>query len=266
MILDRADADGRGPGEGRSAMEQGCFEVTEHGGIDPSAESARFVAKHLSAYHFAARHAGPDVLEIGFGDGYGASFLASRPGVRQVHAVDLFEANVERARRRYPDPALAFSRMDATQLTFPDRSFDLVVSFQVVEHIPSALLPDYARQIRRVLKPGGAACLSTLNLKKNRKPGRPYEKSPHHDREFEPREYGDFLGPFFSTVEMYGLYPTPSHALFERAKKLGVFRALPARLNPVDNFYGRIGVRDFRWRRRSDLDGCIDLMAVCRAA
>lgn len=49
--------------------------------------------------------------------------------------------------------------MDATQMSFPDASFDVVYSFSVFEH-----LPDPARvlaEVRRVLAPGGVARIST---------------------------------------------------------------------------------------------------------
>ena len=42
---------------------------------------------------------------------------------------------------------------DATRLTFADASFDLVMSFEVLEHIPDYLAA--LREVRRVLRPGG---------------------------------------------------------------------------------------------------------------
>lgn len=245
-------------------MQSSVFQVREHGGIDPTAEEAGFVAKHLSAYVFAQRLGGTRVLEIGCGDGYGADLLASEDPSRQVTAVDLFEANVRAASARYPRPNLRFSVQEATALNLPDGSFDLVVSFQVIEHVPEARLPDYVRQVRRVLAAHGSACISTLNLRRARKPGQPYDRSPDHDREFEPAELEAFLKPYFTSVEMWGLYPTVRHAFYERLKKSGLTRMLPRAWDPVPAFYRSMTVGDFRWERRSALDDCIDVMAVCR--
>src|SRR3989338_974251 len=75
------------------------FEVTEHGGIDPQRESARFVAKHLSAYYLALKYAKGKVLEIGSGDGYGSSLLADH--AQDVTGIDLFESNVRIASAKY---------------------------------------------------------------------------------------------------------------------------------------------------------------------
>ncbi len=238
------------------------FQVTEHGGIDPQAESPRFVAKHLSAYHFAKPFATGRTLEIGFGDGYGAYLLSQVS--QEMLAVDLFLHNVEAAYAKYLKPKLQFLKMDATALSFPKNYFDLVVSFQVIEHIPRGLLGRYVGEMRRVMKEGGVACISTLNLKKNQKPGQPYQKAPHHDKEFAPSEFRSFLTDSFRSVEVYGLYPTFEHAFIEGLKKSGLVKAFPAGINPVSRFYGRITPRDFYWKSQENLDGCIDLLAVCR--
>lgn len=245
-------------------MQNTTFQVRAHGGIDPTTEEAGFVAKHLSAYVFAERLGGSRVLEVGCGDGYGADLLAAKDPRRQVTAIDLFEANVKAAAARYPRPNLRFSVQEATNLDLPDASFDLIVSFQVIEHVPQARLPDYARQIRRVLASSGSACISTLNLRRARKPGQPYDKSPDHDREFEPAELEAFLMPYFRTVEIWGLYPTTRHAFYERLKKTGLTRVLPRQWDPVSAFYRSMTVGDFRWERRPRPDDCIDIMAVCR--
>jgi len=58
-------------------------------------------------------------------------------------------------------PAVSVLRMDASAMSFPAQSFDAVYSRAVFEHLaePGAVL----REIRRVLKPGGALIV-TLNL------------------------------------------------------------------------------------------------------
>lgn len=238
-----------------------AFTVTEHGGINPEEESPRFVAKHLSAYTFAKRFAKGAVLELGSGDGYGASLLAET--AEDVTGIDLFQKNVDLASSKYKHPNLKFLKMSATTLDFPARSFDLAVSFQVIEHIPQNELPRYLSEIRRVLKAGGKACLSTLNLKKNQKSGQPYDKSPHHDKEFTPSEFREFLSPTFNRVEVYGLYPTPKHLFFEQFKKSGIHRLFSSKNDPVRKYFARIIVNDFKWLMKKNLDDCIDLLAVC---
>jgi len=237
------------------------FEVSEHGGIDPEKESPRFVAKHLSAYHFARKFSNGKLLEIGFGDGYGSSFLAE--SAREVKAIDLFDQNVKAAAAKYLKPNLQFLKMNATNLQWPDHTFDLTVSFQVIEHIPQPLLTAFIEGVKRVTRPDGVVCLSTLNLKKNQKPGKPYSKSLHHDKEFTAAELMDLLKPFFRQVSLYGLYPSVKHAFFERLKKAGLFNFLPRSSDPAGRYFQNITVKDFQWLKKPTIDDSIDLMAVC---
>src|SRR3989338_7345836 len=247
----------------QQTLKERLFTVTEHGGINPEEESPRFVAKHLSAYYFAKRFADGSVLEIGSGDGYGASLLAET--ANEVTGIDLFQKNVDLARSKYKRSNLKFLKMSATALDLSNQSFDLVVSFQVIEHIPQGELLQYISEIKRTLKKDGKACLSTLNLKKNQKPGQPYDKSPHHDKEFMPSEFKDFLAPLFRRVELYGLYPTPKHLFFERVKKSGLNRLFPSHADPIKQYFDRMTISDFRWLAKTNLEGCMDLMAVCHA-
>ncbi len=239
------------------------FKVTEHQGIIPTEESAKIVAQHAAAYALAELSIHDKVvLEIGHGDGYGSARLAQL--AKHVTAIDLFEENSKRAALKYPKDNLVFKAMNACELEFVDQSMDVVCSFQVIEHIPEMQLPVYAQEIKRVLKPGGIAFISTLNLKKNKKPGIFYNKSPHHDKEFEPQEYRDFFANHFDDFKLMGLYPSTSMRIAEQLKKSGVFKWIPKALNPIHKYYANISEHNFKWLEQSQLDQCIDLMAVLR--
>lgn len=91
---------------------------------------------------------GSRVLEIGFGNG---GFL--QYGLRRQWDIAGIEVNdklVDMAARK----GFTASRADSLA-EIPADSFDLVVAFDVLEHIAQDEMIGYLRQIQRVLKPGG---------------------------------------------------------------------------------------------------------------
>lgn len=177
--------------------------------------------------------------------------------------VDLAPGNIPRAAQKYPRPNLHFLHMEGTALAFPDGAFDVVCSFQVIEHIPEARLQQHLIEVKRVLAPDGVYCLTTLNLDHNMKPGHPYEKLRFHEKEFTAPELHALLRQGFPNVQLLGLYLTWQHALAQRLKKWGLMRLGPARFNPVARFYERIGVEDFATRSPVSR-AALDLIALCR--
>jgi SAM-dependent methyltransferase len=97
------------------------------------------------------------ILELGTGTGTGALMLAERFPEADIEAVDLSPEMIERARAKVPEEArsrLRFDVADAGALPHADGSFDLVCQVN---------LPLYAREIARVVGPGGyVAIASTL--------------------------------------------------------------------------------------------------------
>lgn len=85
---------------------------------------------------FAGHLAGREAIDVGTGTGR-AAFILARQGAR-VTGVDaskeMLQVGVERARTDRLD--VTFLEGDAHGLTFPDRSFDLAVSFRVLMHTP----------------------------------------------------------------------------------------------------------------------------------
>lgn len=76
-----------------------------------------------------------------------------------IHACDISQVAIDRASQKYPH--LALSVQTAEQLPFDDGQFDLVLSFDVMEHL---FEPDrHLSEVRRVLKPGGYYLLETPN-------------------------------------------------------------------------------------------------------
>ena len=137
--------------------------------------------KHKYAYELACSCIkGEDrVLEIGCGDGYGAELLSGSGA--DVVALDVDLNSISFAKRKYKKSNLSFEWYDGTTIDYADHTFDVIVSFQVVEHV--ADVKRYLENIKRVLKPGGVFIITT--------PNRTYRLTPSQEpwNEFHLREY-----------------------------------------------------------------------------
>jgi ubiquinone/menaquinone biosynthesis C-methylase UbiE len=113
----------------------------------------RNVGRVREVLHRAELHPTGEVLEIGCGVGAVSAFLASEYGVRVV-GIDQDPEQIEYARRAHaPSERLSFSVGDASQMALDEATFDLVLSVNVLHHVPE--WRGAIAEIGRVLRPGG---------------------------------------------------------------------------------------------------------------
>lgn len=140
---------------------------------------------HLNRYAMARPYvAGKRVLDVASGEGYG-SFLLRRWGAESVEGIDMDEQTVETATRLFGGDGVHYQCHTAEQLPFEDHTFDVVCSFETIEHLDHPEL--FLQEIRRVLKPGGNIILSCPNDPYYYKPGEP--GNPFHKKQYT---YFDF--------------------------------------------------------------------------
>jgi len=94
---------------------------------------------------------GSDVLDLGCGAGN--PMTAALAEGRTVTGVDISETQLEMARRNVP--GATFLQADMTTLTFEPASFDAVVAFYSLTHVPRDEQAQLLEQIRAWLRPGG---------------------------------------------------------------------------------------------------------------
>lgn len=156
--------------------------------------------EHMARYTFAARLArGKRVLDAGCGAGYGSAELARE--ALWVVGVDVAAEAVDYAQAGYQLSNLTFEQGSCTALPHPDAAFDLVVAFEVIEHLENfgALL----QEARRVLAPNGQFIVSTPNkLYYTASRGR-QGANPFHVHEFEFEEFRDELTRVFPYVSLF---------------------------------------------------------------
>ncbi|HEX8122393.1 MAG TPA: class I SAM-dependent methyltransferase [Solirubrobacteraceae bacterium] len=160
----------------------------------PAASRGQLVeAEHLVRYWWASRlAAGRRVLDAACGTAYGTRMLADA-GAASVTGVDRATAVLDAARPGCPENVELVTG-DLRELPFGDRSFDLVVCFEAIEHVdePERVL----RELERVVSADGLVLVSSPN-RDVYEPG-----NPHHLHEYTPAELRETLERFFAHVEL----------------------------------------------------------------
>lgn len=233
------------------------------------------LARHDAAYQIALAHAGSGakVIELGSGAGHGAASLAD--GALDIVAID--RVTPDSASRR---SSCRFVRGDLNRIPLIRRNFDLVVSFQVIEHLEDPT--NYIDAIADLVHLDGTALLTTPNLLMSDR------VNPYHVHEYRADELADCLRRRFERVEVQGITASEAVKNYMRERSARIARIM--KLDPL-GLHKRLprswiewlfatfailvrsqtqrdsGAPDVSWRDfaagPAD-DDCLDLLAICR--
>ena len=184
--------------------------------------------RHLFVYEHVKSIINTDekVLEAGFGEGYGAKMLSET--CKEIVGIDVEKKVVEYAANKYGTNKCSFRLYDGNIIPFDDETFDVVISFQVIEHIHDDA--GFISQLHRVLKKGGKLYLSTPNKATRLRPGqKPWNR--FHVREYYAHELKALIENTFSNVEVFGISATEEiHRIEAHRIRQGFFLSLALRL------------------------------------
>ncbi len=138
------------------------------------------------------------VLDAACGTGFGAQVL-SEAGAALVAGVDLDPEAVSYAHRERSETTW-FVLGDVTRLPFTGSTFDMVTTFETIEHVPDFVT--CLQEFSRVLKEGGVLFCSTPNRAVSSPDG--IIRNPYHVREFTVAEFRRALGEVFRDVQILG--------------------------------------------------------------
>nr|WP_090339515.1 class I SAM-dependent methyltransferase [Mycolicibacterium malmesburyense]CRL67864.1 methyltransferase family protein [Mycolicibacterium malmesburyense] len=230
------------------------------------AEENYWFRRHEVVYErMADRCADRDVLEAGCGEGYGANLIADV--ARRVIGLDYDEATVAHVRARYPRVDMRHGNL--AELPLADGSVDVVVNFQVIEHLWDQ--GRFVRECLRVLRPGGCLLMSTPN-RITFSPGRDTPINPFHTRELNAAELTELLATAgFAVESVLGVFHGPR--LVELDARHGgsiidaqIDRALADAQWPADLLADVASVRsadfDLVDACERDIDDSLDLVAI----
>ena len=128
------------------------------------------------------------ILDVGCGCGFHDVLMAQKPGVEEVFGIDYSEKSVETANRMYAHRNVRRRVEDISQATASGR-YDLVVSFQVIEHLTDASA--FLQNCQRQTAPGGYVAVVTPN--RMRLANRLRILAGGQARLVDPQHYGEYV-------------------------------------------------------------------------
>jgi SAM-dependent methyltransferase len=211
------------------------------------------------------RCANRDVLEAGSGEGYGADLIADV--ARSVIGLDYDDSAVAHVRARYP--RIDMRKGNLAELPLPDASVDVVVNFQVIEHLWNQ--GQFVDECARVLRPSGTLLMSTPN-RITFSPGRDTPINPFHTRELNAAELTELLTDSGFRVEaMLGVFHGSGLTALDQRHGGSIIEAQIARALadapwPAELLADvtAVSTQDFDLldARERDIDESLDLVAV----
>ena len=161
--------------------------------------------EHLTRYRFACQFAkNKIVLDLGCGNGYGSFELAKNGKAKRVIGVDKSMEAINYAQKHYQNENLEFRIGDVSNLDFPAESADIIVAFEIIEHLKEP--EKFLEEIKKVLKPDGLCLISTPNRKIASYPCLKYRRprNIYHEFELTENEFLNLLKGHFKIVDFYG--------------------------------------------------------------
>ncbi len=96
------------------------------------------------------------ILEVGCGTGYFLNWLKHR-GYNHIIGADIAISAIDYAKDHFKP--IRFDLIEENELIYSENSFDIVLSFDVVEHIIDQ--KNHFKQVHKILFPGGYYCFAT---------------------------------------------------------------------------------------------------------
>jgi 2-polyprenyl-3-methyl-5-hydroxy-6-metoxy-1,4-benzoquinol methylase len=185
---------------------------------------------HMATYKFALKFVeGKRTLDYGCGTGYGSHMLASVAD--NVTAVDVSNVAIEHAKNIFSANNLAFKTISGLS----DEKFDVITSFQVIEHVPDD--KEYLKNLKSLLNPGGCLIISTPD--KNNRLFKFIQKpwNIFHLKEYSYKSFNNLLHKYFFKIEVLKIGSKSDLVLKEimRTKKQRMI-SLPSTLFFYPNF------------------------------
>jgi 2-polyprenyl-3-methyl-5-hydroxy-6-metoxy-1,4-benzoquinol methylase len=165
-----------------------------------------YYMEHRQRYDFAAPYChGQRVLDAACGVGFGSQILAEK-GAAFVCGLDLSREAIRYASQHFAHPAVTYLVADALRADSFATPFDVVVSFETIEHVPD---PErFVAAVHRLLAAEGRFLCSAPNIERHSRAG---VANPFHLSEMPFAELHALLERYFVIEAMLHQSETPAY-------------------------------------------------------
>ncbi len=151
----------------------------------------QIMREHWARYRYISPIvAGRRVLDIACGAGYGSAMLAET--AQQVVGGDISPETVKYCQDYYQFDNLRFEVMDIRKINYSDKSFDIINSFETLEHVVEGEI--FLKEVTRLLTDDGILAISTPL-------GGPVG-NPYHFAYYQRGTFASYLRNFFEEVQL----------------------------------------------------------------
>jgi GT2 family glycosyltransferase/ubiquinone/menaquinone biosynthesis C-methylase UbiE len=159
--------------------------------------------EHMLRYNFAKQFVeNKVVLDSACGEGYGSDIISE--SAKEVYGIDISTEAITEAKKKYKKGNIRFIESNITDMPFSDDKFDIIVSYETIEHVDEASQLLFMKEVKRVLKSDGTLIISTPN--KSVYSDKYNYHNEFHIKEFYKVEFIRFLKKFFRNVELCNQY------------------------------------------------------------
>lgn len=174
--------------------------------------AVRFEGEVRHRYRLAAKSAvNQRVLDVGCGLGWGAEYLAKNKA-KQVMGIDRSGAAINYAKTNFKLKNLRFKQLDIKDIRELKNKFELVLVFDVLEHLPKKTIKKFIKDMSRCLSPGGRIMVSTPNKLVTR------FSNPYHVQEFSPKELISLFSQDLTKIKLWGVKCVNQKLIEQRGK------------------------------------------------
>jgi GT2 family glycosyltransferase/SAM-dependent methyltransferase len=164
---------------------------------DQEANDLELTVEHLHRYYSVLPLIkNKVVLDIACGEGYGAALMAKT--ANHVVGVDISQECISFATDKYLShhSNIRCQKGSVESIPASDDTFDVIVSFETIEHVSEEVQKQFLSEVKRTLKKNGVFIVSTPD--KENYSDRYQHANPFHVHELKRTEFLDLIAAYFS--------------------------------------------------------------------